>query len=1179
MLEKNLCNLDWLDERGPKLKDREKNLEDDQAPTDEAASDGTSKHIDDEESAGTPRAEMIGSMTSLSVSPHNQPATARARCCLCFGDETASKDASAMDVDEGRHDEKGAFAVPRESRFIRILGCILHAECARVARDRGLLNSLEYTDVESSGGDVCSPAFGATVLSKDVTIVKGLLTNKAIGVNNDLFSEGALEKVVGDSPFRSGVAGAGSGASKKYKSSQQANHGALFGNGKKKSITIAVFKQACGGPGKVNEEKLGYMPLSQLMEYNSPSKGSPSVSPCNPWGFYDLQRSSQTLVKRERDVKASNGASGAKPAEPQDNDSRKRKRESVGGASVTAATTSTSLIKHEDGFVKYMRHSFGLNNNHWAAHMQELDKLPLWMRYRSPGNALQWTRSINQPVNIGPQFSMKQEGVVTGIREGTNRFRTFSINHGPGLEEWGAIPAQYTSKFRKMFEKDFFQIEGQTMPDIGKLIRNDIPVFIGVQQPTDIMSIGPGSMFWTLSRGRMVSSSWNYLDYSSASMNAAFERYDINRSANIPYSLPMNTLALDLAVSEVYRAEPARVATMSTDTLELFSKKLEKTYESEQKIRKEVLEVGFAPGLEPQGSIVVHCEVPNCGKELFHHYFYCQTCDSLGAEKQLNTGATAPGLDMPVRNVSFTTPNKKLQKTAPAYMGSNGYQSGLVGAADQMKRTSNNTGPSCSKMCPPPPINCNLDRQQGLNKKKTGGARRKPRSPVPSWLRVDSRVVVNDSGSIGTVIKSGHGFYTVQFDGTTKTVLRRRNGLSSPAAARNNIVYSCPEEHAEMIGVLPESIVHAKATPLAGSSSIPSVAHVNTTKVIRARPAIMCKSCWDKHRAQHTGHLSLCMEKMQFSQLKQLVTDVGSLCRARMLNGASVHSVEELLENVTRLEPVQFIPVLPQSIMPPACKTEIPEMPLKVGRSSKSNIDSNAARNAATIASLMLPLISGRVDMDLAMRVFNIEKRKSKSKGGSIYTGAGAKNNQFVLGGRALPSSTVNSFVERRYGSSTSANRTTAKHSPGYRPEFSTKLHVSPTVPFKDLDQCSIPGSPSSFALTPSSQGPSWSSMFLDRSGQNIFDMGDTFSVSSRSQTPNIEPHEDVGDRHTPIFLEGLDNDFGMGHMSVADPLLAINLPSSSDGPSMPTSTGSGSHENGSNITLEPWAQWITEIC
>ncbi|GBG31992.1 Lysine-specific demethylase 6B [Hondaea fermentalgiana] len=1323
------------------------------------------------------------------------------------------------------------FPKVNSTSFVRVLGCTMHEECMNLAKRNNLLSRIDRQRVkEEDHGNLDSERFGASVLAKNITIVEGLL--EASGLSNDLFSFASLEKVTGPTkparrmPKRKSTASSNTTSS--FSSSTAAAQSssdpaaaaaaaAADADTPKASVPVAVFKHsAVSGPCKIREERVGTVSLSNAVhklavkqaeqEAQERAKESLAAEAKRPATRRISTRAAAAAAAKEAKTAKSaadttssqtdDAASASADDAPAGDDNEEGDNEAANAPSNSPTANSTTAkpasgvapsagnvaaadralkrkraeneaSSKESTHVRCARQSLGHNNENWKLQRLELQKLPECIRFTSPVNVLHIHQSST--LKIGPQLSIKETGVCSPLREGTNRYRTFSINHGPGQEEWGAVAASHAEAARQLYGSDF----GKIFPNVGYLIRNGIPVMYGLLQRKELVGISPGTVFWTMARGDMVSSSWNFLERAVSSFRLASE------------VRPMINLALDLAITELEAAKQ-KSATLSNPLLGLLTSQLEHALDREESIRRQALEHQFRPAPEPVGSNATHCE--DCHRELFHHYFYCSTCDCLGPEKSMDLNATGTTATLNHAALAIIAASKKAQlpshlasgsasthgpsatamlagKPRPTAFASRRPAPGgmvrpvpsqqqaamhaknpqAVNAAGNVMRpthvqldaqrrsafsntrggmqhpikterpaardletrsepgepvrtvsssssapTSGCNGGSSTSVKSEPALKAEAQRQQQPQQQRPGmsgpmnassktmlpggqrppltastassstyarpvmanssmhrpmgtgtmapgmhrpgmsngamahksslgkintlagpekktASRRKPRSPVPTWLRVDSRVIVNDSGQIGTVTKSGHGFYTVQLDGTTKTVLKRRNGLSSPAAVRSNVVFSCSEQEAEMLGTSPDSIatwrelvggsfpggkilppcpplgmhgmaygkpggplgkddhmarssssacaianavanpcrmsgvlgghagvrpgmshvgMHPQARSHPGMSSQPArpqwaggptqarqphphmqqqrpgaypvaarpgyaaaaqtarpiggpsvqgrppvqqqqqqnvstpdktgvaidkskgSAHATTAvaaaakpgpipaavpqelrKVLRSRPAVFCSECWQRHRAQHNGHLTLCLERWYLEDLRMRVQEVAQLLRTRT---ASIEhlvvkpptTIEEMLGNV-HLARARDVPVARSSLARPDLA------PRRVAPNQMPH----------PITSVMKPIIAGVVDRDLCIRVWHTEQQRVKKMASSVASSATASTSA------ATTSATSNSTVVPVAAKSALANGNKSGPTTAVAATANAKPSVAPVPP------------------------------------------------------------------------------------------------------------------------------------
>ena len=80
-----------------------------------------------------------------------------------------------------------------------------------------------------------------------------------------------------------------------------------------------------------------------------------------------------------------------------------------------------------------------MNENAWAVELNELQKLPEWLRPRSSKNMLSALSFPVQGMNT-VQVYMKVPGSRTPAHQENNNFCSVNINAGPGETEWFATP-------------------------------------------------------------------------------------------------------------------------------------------------------------------------------------------------------------------------------------------------------------------------------------------------------------------------------------------------------------------------------------------------------------------------------------------------------------------------------------------------------------------------------------------------------------------------------------------------------------------------------------------------------------------------------------------------------------------------------------------------------------------
>ncbi|XP_039580182.1 lysine-specific demethylase 6B-like, partial [Passer montanus] len=145
----------------------------------------------------------------------------------------------------------------------------------------------------------------------------------------------------------------------------------------------------------------------------------------------------------------------------------------------------------------------------WKPQLQELLKLPAFMRVSSTGNMLSHVGHTILGMNT-VQLYMKVPGSRTPGHQENNNFCSVNINIGPGDCEWFAVHEHYwetISAFCDRHGVDY--LTGSWWPILEDLYRSNIPVYRFVQRPGDLVWINAGTVHWVQATGWCNNIAWN----------------------------------------------------------------------------------------------------------------------------------------------------------------------------------------------------------------------------------------------------------------------------------------------------------------------------------------------------------------------------------------------------------------------------------------------------------------------------------------------------------------------------------------------------------------------------------------------------------------------------------------------------------------------------------------------
>ncbi|KAK7909368.1 hypothetical protein WMY93_014052 [Mugilogobius chulae] len=145
----------------------------------------------------------------------------------------------------------------------------------------------------------------------------------------------------------------------------------------------------------------------------------------------------------------------------------------------------------------------------WKAQLQELQKLPAFMRVSSNGNMLSHVGHTILGMNT-VQLYMKVPGSRTPGHQENNNFCSVNINIGPGDCEWFSVHEHYWQAISDFCEKHGVDyLTGSWWPVLQDLYAANIPVYRFIQRPGDLVWINAGTVHWVQAVGWCNNIAWN----------------------------------------------------------------------------------------------------------------------------------------------------------------------------------------------------------------------------------------------------------------------------------------------------------------------------------------------------------------------------------------------------------------------------------------------------------------------------------------------------------------------------------------------------------------------------------------------------------------------------------------------------------------------------------------------
>ncbi|KAJ8275429.1 hypothetical protein COCON_G00071810 [Conger conger] len=183
----------------------------------------------------------------------------------------------------------------------------------------------------------------------------------------------------------------------------------------------------------------------------------------------------------------------------------------------------------------------------WKAQLQELLKLPAFMRVSSSGNMLSHVGHTILGMNT-VQLYMKVPGSRTPGHQENNNFCSVNINIGPGDCEWFAVHEQYWEAISGFCERHGVDyLTGSWWPVLEDLYHAGIPVYRFVQRPGDLVWINAGTVHWVQAVGWCNNIAWNVGPINSYQFQLALERFEWNQVKKVKSIVPMIHVSWNIA--------------------------------------------------------------------------------------------------------------------------------------------------------------------------------------------------------------------------------------------------------------------------------------------------------------------------------------------------------------------------------------------------------------------------------------------------------------------------------------------------------------------------------------------------------------------------------------------------------------------------------------------------------
>uniref|UniRef100_A0A8C1K360 Lysine-specific demethylase 6B n=1 Tax=Cyprinus carpio TaxID=7962 RepID=A0A8C1K360_CYPCA len=216
-------------------------------------------------------------------------------------------------------------------------------------------------------------------------------------------------------------------------------------------------------------------------------------------------------------------------------------------ASVGSEINSISQQKAIGKIIKFGTNIDLSDPKRWKLQLQELLKLPAFMRVSSSANMLSHVGHSILGMNT-VQLYMKVPGSRTPGHQENNNFCSVNINIGPGDCEWFAVHEHYWKAISDLCEKHGVDyLTGSWWPVLEDLYCSNIPVYRFIQRPGDLVWINAGTVHWVQAVGWCNNIAWNVGPLNAYQYQLALERFEWNEIKKVKSIVPMIHVSWNVA--------------------------------------------------------------------------------------------------------------------------------------------------------------------------------------------------------------------------------------------------------------------------------------------------------------------------------------------------------------------------------------------------------------------------------------------------------------------------------------------------------------------------------------------------------------------------------------------------------------------------------------------------------
>ncbi|XP_058483243.1 uncharacterized protein LOC131458291 [Solea solea] len=215
--------------------------------------------------------------------------------------------------------------------------------------------------------------------------------------------------------------------------------------------------------------------------------------------------------------------------------------------SLQSGSTPSSDQKMVGKIIKFGTNIDLSDPKRWKPQLQELLKLPSFMRVESSNNMLSHVGHTILGMNT-VQLYMKVPGSRTPGHQENNNFCSVNVNIGPGDCEWFAVHEHYWDEINKFCERHKVDyLTGSWWPVLEDLYSSNIPVYRFIQRPGDLVWINAGTVHWVQAVGWCNNIAWNVGPLNAYQYQLALERFEWNEVKKVKSIVPMIHVSWNVA--------------------------------------------------------------------------------------------------------------------------------------------------------------------------------------------------------------------------------------------------------------------------------------------------------------------------------------------------------------------------------------------------------------------------------------------------------------------------------------------------------------------------------------------------------------------------------------------------------------------------------------------------------